>query len=116
MTSSREVGDELEKKVLRDLNQAGESTFESFKPTAGSGSKWQDADIRHNKLVVECKVKNSVKGFSAPTSELNKLIKEAEKQFKDWLYIEQNADGRVMVLMDFNAFLEISEDWRLNNA
>lgn len=105
MSSSREVGDKLERDVLDTLG-------EGFKMTAGSGSKFQDGDLRHNELVVECKVKGNCKGFTAPASELNKLIAEADKQLKDWLYVEQNAHGRQMVLCDLEAFERMTRSWR----
>ena len=107
MTSTREIGDEFEEEIIRLLNE--HSPENEWDSTAGSGSKWQDGDIRHQDYVGECKVKSNVRGFTAPASELNKLISEADKQFKDWLYFERNGDGRTMVLMDMNTFLELYE-------
>jgi len=115
MTSAREIGDNFEKEVLETLNSVGHLDLGAFEMTAGSGSKFMDGDIRHRHLVVECKVKGNCKGFTAPSNELNKLITEADRQGKDWLYVEQNANGRQMVLLDLETFQRISETWRLEN-
>jgi hypothetical protein len=103
--SNRDIGDELENKVISKLG-------EGFHRTGNSGATFKDGDIRNRRLVIECKVKNNTEGFSSPKSELKKLWKEANKQGKDWLYIEQNGDGKVMVLMDFDTFLEMTEHYR----
>lgn len=105
--NSRKVGDDLEDKVVERLGPG-------FSKTAGSGSVFKNGDIAHHRLVTECKVKNNTKGFSAPASELKKLIKEADKQSKDWLYIQQSGLGKTMVLCDLNTFLEMTELWRKN--
>lgn len=115
MTSAREVGDDFEKEVLEALNSVDHHVLDAFEMTAGSGSKFMDGDIRHRHLVVECKVKGNCKGFTAPSRELNKLITEADRQGKDWLYVEQNANGRQMVLLDLEAFQRLTKDWRLKN-
>ena len=101
----REIGDEFEEYVLKHLGKG-------FSKTANSGAKFGDADIKHRKLIVECKVKSETPGMVAPIAELRKLWKEADKQGKDWLYIVKNKDNKVMVLLDFQAFIELSEGWR----
>jgi hypothetical protein len=103
--NTRDIGDELEKLALDRLGPA-------FRTTAGSGSVWKDGDLRHQAVVVECKVKNSTEGFTAPLSELKKLKELAVQQGKDWLYIEENKNGNIMILLDFEAFIEMTEEWR----
>ncbi len=102
--NKRKIGDDLEDLVIKKLGP-------SFSKTANSGAVYQDGDIKHRQLVVECKVKQTP-GFSAPTTELKKLWKEADKQCKDWLYIEKNQNNKIFVLMSLDTFLELSEDWR----
>lgn len=80
--------------------------------TGNSGATFSDGDIRHKRLVIECKVKGTTEKFQAPTKDLKKLKALAEKQGKDWIYIEKNKTGEVQVLMDFNTFLELSHEWR----
>jgi len=103
--STSDVGSQFEKEILKRLGPA-------FSLTSGSGCKWRDGDLRHQAVVVECKVKNSTEGFSAPLRELNKLHSTAELQGKDWLYIQKNSSGKVMVLLDLEAFIEMTEEWR----
>lgn len=93
---SREKGDKLEDKVSFDLG---------INRTTNSGAKWDNADLTNKKLIIECKFKD--KPFiSNPNSEIKKLIKQASKHNKDWLYIQQNQGGTFAV-MDYNLFLEL---------
>jgi len=101
--NKRKIGDELEDLVLKKLGP-------SFSRTGNSGATFKDGDIRNRRFVIECKVKSGP-GFTSPTSELKKLWKLADHQCKDWLYIQKNEDKKVMVLMEFNTFLEISEKY-----
>jgi len=103
--NKRKIGDSLEDYVLSKLGSG-------FNRTANSGAKFQDGDIRHPRLVVECKVKGSTSGFTAPKSELKKLWKLADKHGKDWLYIERNVDNKHMVLLSLDMFLEMTETYR----
>lgn len=104
-SNKRKIGDDFEDKVLKKLGS-------KFSKTAGSGSVWQDGDIKHSRLVVECKVKNTSKSFSISKKELDHLTKEADKQGKDWIFIESNSDGRIMVLTELDTLLEMSYDWK----
>jgi len=101
-SNKRKIGDKLEDRVLKALGSA-------FTKTGNSGATYKDGDIRHRKLVVECKVKSATKGFSAPASQLKKLQKTAELQGKDWLYIAENGEGKIMVLCDLNTFIEVAD-------
>ena len=112
MTSSsnkRAIGDKLENYILDLLSPIDPR----FKKTANSGAKFSDGDIGHPFFVGECKVKSSA-GFSSPLTELKKLKKISNLQGKDWLYFQQNINKEIMVLMDFNTFLEIYEKMRKN--
>jgi len=105
MDNKRKIGDDLEDRVLKKLGPG-------FTLNGNSGATFSNGDIRHRNLVVECKVKNSTEGFTSPLAELKKLWALAKKECKDWLYIEQNQDNKIMVLVEFDAFLEMTEDWR----
>ena len=105
MTSSeskRQIGDKFEKVVLAKLGG-------NFSPTAGSGSVWQDGDLRHPSLVAECKVKTNATTFSISKKEMDHLLKQANLQGKDWLFIEKNSDGRILVLTELDTLVELSE-------
>ena len=105
MTSSenkRKIGDDFEKIVLTKLGP-------TFLPTAGSGSVFKDGDLQHQSLVVECKVKGNSATFAISKTEMDHLLKQSELQGKDWMFIEKNRDGRIMVLMELDALIEISE-------
>ena len=104
-SNKRKIGDDFEKQVLKKLGS-------KFKKTAGSGSVFQDGDICHSRLAIECKVKNNTKSFSITKKELDHLTKQADKQGKDWLFIEVNSEGRIMVLTDLDTLLEMSYDWK----
>ncbi len=44
--NKRKIGDDFENKILKKLGS-------NFKKTAGSGSVFQDGDIRHSRLVID---------------------------------------------------------------
>jgi hypothetical protein len=108
-SNKRKIGDDFENQVLKKLGS-------NFKKTAGSGSVFKDGDMAHSRLVVECKVKNNTKSFSITKKELDHLTNEADKQAKDWLFIETNADGRIMVLTELDTLIEMSYDWKDSNG
>ena len=111
--NTRDIGDQLEEKVIESLNTVnGKLEDLGFKPTANSGAKWSDGDITHPDYVIECKVKSTQKGFSAPNAELKKVKEIADKTLKDWIYVQEVSEGRTMVLMDYEAFMEITEEHR----
>lgn len=92
----REKGDELEDQVAYDLG---------IKKTNGSGAKFDNADLANREVIVECKVKGKP-GFQACGSEIKKVIAQAQKHNKEWLYIQQTDTGSYVVL-DYNYFLEL---------
>ena len=96
---SKEIGNELEKKISSALG---------INRTTNSGAKWDNADLANRKLIIEAKVKMDKASFSAPKSELKKLKREAEKHGKDWLYFQKNQTG-IYVLLDLDTFLELTE-------
>jgi len=105
MTSSenrRKTGDKFEKEVLVKLG-------DSFSKTAGSGSVFKDGDLRHHSLVAECKVKNSTQSFCMTKTEMNHLLKQAYLQGKDWLFIEKNGRGQILVLTELDTLIELVE-------
>lgn len=111
--NTRKIGDALEDDVLEDLNTVnGKKNKLGFTTTANSGAKWSDGDLTHPDYVIECKVKSTQKGFSAPNAELKKVKEIADKTLKDWIYVQEISNGRRMVLMDYEAFMEITEEHR----
>lgn len=91
----REKGD-----VLEDLV----SNLLGINKTTNSGAKWGNGDLTNRELMIECKVKSG-NGFKACGPEVKKIIAEASKHNKDWMYIQSTDDG-IYVLMDFNKFVE----------
>lgn len=109
MENKRKIGDDFEDIVLEKLGS-------SFRKTAGSGSVFKNGDISHPKLVIECKYRSDEKSLKVPTKELDKLIKEANKQGKDWLYIKKpSINSPTFVVLELNTFLELTEKWRDDN-
>ncbi|MCB1713329.1 MAG: hypothetical protein KDH96_12915 [Candidatus Riesia sp.] len=90
----REKGDELETQVAFDLG---------INKTTNSGARFDNADLTNSDYIIECKVKNK-NGFQACGSEIKKLVSQAIKHDKDWIYIQQSADN-TYVVMDYNLFL-----------
>lgn len=85
---SREVGDEFEKKIANLLD---------LSITANSGAIHDDGDLYDYKgplrhFVIELKRK-SVPFFRSNKGEITKLIKQADKLGKDWIYIQGTDDG-----------------------
>jgi len=94
---SRKIGDELEDEIAQLLG---------LRKTANSGAMFNNADMGDYDYIVECKVKNGKKNFHVDNKELNKLKEQAQKRFKDWLYI-QKTDGGIQVLVDIELFLKL---------
>lgn len=101
MTNKREVGDELEQYVARLLN---------MDYTRGSGNQLDDADLKDDRMIIECKVKNNTKGVSVPASQLTKVSRQATKWRRDWGFVTKNSDGRVFITLDLNTFAEIYDN------
>ena len=100
--NKRAIGDKFEKEVLIKLGN-------NFSKTAGSGSVFKDGDLCHHSLVVECKVKNSTFSFSMTKTEMAHLLKQANLQGKDWLFIEKNGRDQTLVLTELDTLIELVE-------
>lgn len=100
---SREKGDQLEARVANDLG---------INKTTNSGAKWDNADLTNRELIIECKVKDK-EGFQGCKSEIKKLIAQAAKHSKEWVYIQQNKSG-TFVVIDYNYFLELIDGTKDN--
>lgn len=96
---SREIGDELEEKVSKDLG---------LRKTCNSGAKFGNGDLSNHNFIVECKVKNGADSLASCGSEIKKLKSQARKVFKDWLYVQQTATSAYVVL-DYDVFIELWE-------
>lgn len=96
MINKREIGDNFEEQVAYDLG---------IRKTNGSGAKFDNGDLADKGTIVECKVKGKP-GFQACGSEVKKVIAQAQKHSKEWLYIQKTPTGNYVVL-DYNHFLEL---------
>lgn len=95
-------GEEFEKEVLKSLPGS------QFKYSCNSGAKNDDADIRSAKYLIECKVKNT-DNFKHSNKEMRKLIKQADKLGKDWLYILKNNKNEKFVLTSLDNLVDLLE-------
>lgn len=98
---TREIGDKLETKLSELLG---------INKTTNSGAKYDNADLANRDIIIEAKVKNTKTSFSVPKTELTKVIKQARKHEKEWIYVQQNALG-TFVLLDLDTYVEMSEEW-----
>lgn len=96
MTNMRRKGDKLEEIVSSDLG---------INKTNNSGAKWDNADLTNRELIIECKVKDK-EGFQGCKSEIKKLMLQADKHSKEWVYIQQNKSG-IFVVIDYDYFLQL---------
>lgn len=94
----RKKGDKLEIRISGDLK---------INRTTNSGAKFDNADLSNNDLIIEAKVKDKPTP-SITKKEIEKLIAQAKKHNKEWLYIQECNSG-TYVLLDYNFFLEILE-------
>tara|TARA_R110002074_G_scaffold402324_1_gene607120 strand:- start:178662 stop:178979 length:318 start_codon:yes stop_codon:yes gene_type:complete len=94
--NKREIGDDFEEQVAYDLG---------MQKTNMSGAKFDNGDLVNKETIVECKVKGKP-GFQACGSEVKKVIAQAKKHSKEWLYIQQSTTDSYVVL-DYNYFLEL---------
>lgn len=101
--NNREVGDEFEKYLANQLN---------LKTTAKSGGYWDNGDIVGKDVIIECKVK-SVSFLRIAKNEIKKVINQAEKHSKDWVYT-QRTDGGDFVICSLDFFLEATEEYFKN--
>lgn len=99
----RDKGDRFEKEVANKLN---------LETTAKSGGHWDDADLyAYNKshplslFIIECKYKE-VDWLRPVKSEIKKVMKQAEKINKDWMYVQGNNAGD-FVVMSLDALAEL---------
>lgn len=93
----RKIGDEFEAQVSDDLG---------IRKTNMSGAKFDNGDLSNSEIIIECKVKSTSKSFQSCSHEVSKVIKQAIKHNKEWLYIQKTKD-KSFVVMDYNYFLEL---------
>jgi len=96
MKNKRELGEDFEEEVAHDLG---------MQKTNMSGAKFDNGDLANRETIVECKVKGKP-GFQACGNEIKKVIAQAQKHSKEWLYIQKTDTGTYVVL-DYNYFLEL---------
>lgn len=93
---SREKGDKLETKVSNDFH---------VNKTTNSGAKWDNADLSNRDVIIECKYKDKP-SLSSVGPEVKKLINQATKHGKEWIYIQENKAG-TFAIIDYNYLLEL---------
>lgn len=94
--NKRQIGDDFEEQVAHDMG---------IRKTNGSGAKFDNGDLADKETIIECKVKGK-SGFQACGSEVKKVIAQARKHNKEWLYI-QKTDTDSYVVLGYNYFLEL---------
>jgi hypothetical protein len=106
--NTRKIGDDLENKVLEILEPY-------FSKTAGSGSVFKDGDLRNSDTVGEIKVRGTM-GASITGTDLRKLVAEAKKQGKDWLFICENYPKNLIAMLDLNTYAVLYEENKVAEA
>lgn len=96
--TNKEKGNDLENLVSKLLN---------IKITKGSGALNDDGDLRDDKLIIECKVKNGSDSVSVPSALIQKVRDQAVKWSLDWLIVTQTKDKKVYVTMNLDTFAEL---------
>jgi len=105
--STRDKGDEVEDRVLKFLEPY-------FNSTAGSGSVFKDNDLRSNKFVCEVKMRSTA-GASVAGPDLKKLINRAKMEGKDWLFVCENYDKKLVAMISLWTFSYIHEESLIAN-
>lgn len=100
MSNSRKIGDEFEEEVANKLG---------LRTNAKSGGHWDNADLSSKNVLIECKVK-SVPFLRSNKAEIQKVINQANKHYKDWVYI-QKTDGGTFVVCSLDFFVEATESY-----
>ena len=106
--NTRKIGDQLEDKVLEILEPY-------FSKTAGSGSIFKDGDLRNRDTVGEVKMRSTA-GASVAGPDLKKLIAEAKKQGKDWLFVCENYNKDLIAFIGLNHYAILYEENRVADA
>lgn len=78
----------------------------SGKTTRGSGSVYDDADVKNECFIVEAKLRNK-KSFTVKMDDLNKVKKQARDRCKFPLLVYQNEDGRKIAVMDYDDLIPL---------
>lgn len=98
----RAVGDEFENICIAKLDMKG---------TYGSGANYDDADLKDDFLMIECKVKTTVKGVSIPPALINKVKAQATKWQRFWAIANRTQAGDFITL-PLDTFAEIYEGYK----
>lgn len=101
MTSTREIGDKFEERCQSLLG---------MRPTYGSGACIDDADLKDDHLIVECKVRTKVGGINIPPALIDKVNAQAIKWRRDWAIATQTMAGQ-FITMPLDVFAEIYQGY-----
>lgn len=85
---SREKGDKLEDFVSKRLD---------INKTTNSGAKFNNADLADKYFLIECKYKD-IDRFKPEWKELKKVMKQAGDSGRDWIYIQENQEGKFVTV------------------
>lgn len=91
--------------------EARASHLLGIRPTANSGAYRDDADLKDDRFLVECKVKGGTAG-PIPANLKKKLSKQSVKWNRDWVYVVQNRDHEDFVVLTLDAFAELYRNYK----
>lgn len=83
------------------------------KTTRGSGSAYDDADVKNKFMLVEAKLRNK-QSFTVKKDDLFKVIKQARDRCKLPVLVYQNEDGSRIAVLPYEDFLAIAKESMLN--
>lgn len=100
--STRSLGDSLELYA---------ATVLGMELTYGSGASLDDADLKDDRFLGECKLRQKP-GISIRAGVLTKVMKQATRWHRDWLLIHQQESGLKTVTLDLHDFAEIYKTYK----
>lgn len=99
-------GLDFEKIVQNKLN---------IKPTLNSGAMNDDADLKDEFNLFECKLRSTKSTISVSETIIKKLIKQANKWCKSWCIIYKSCD-REYAILPFKEFAEYYNFYKEHNG
>lgn len=85
-----------------------EKIYKYARPTIASGATpVEKGDIKNPWFGVECKQKKTVKAFSIPHDEWYKNCGEADREYKDPVFVVENEDKERVAIMRLDEWFEL---------
>jgi hypothetical protein len=100
--TNRKTGDLFETYLINLFNIGG---------THASGASLDDADLKDDYILIECKVKSTVKGVSISPSLIDKVSEQAVKWRREWAIASRTAKGDFITL-PAGTFAEIYDGFK----